>query len=75
MSDPGSTPALEPAERRRLRRLVSGLNALLSEVRVRLPRAEYYLDAHGNLNLMSDDGHDSNGTPRQDRILGSERLN
>lgn len=57
-----------------MRRKCTALNKLLKEVRRQYPRANYYLDGTGNLNLMSDDAFDQQGRAQYDRILAAAHI-
>ena len=65
-------PEITPAQLRRFKRLVKGLNDLLSEVRETVPRANYYMEGEAGLYLLSEDSHDERGKQRQDRVMANE---
>lgn len=50
-------------------RAVNILHQALDDVRQDYPKAEWYLSAHGSLNMMAGPSHDEHARPRQDRIL------
>jgi len=67
--------AMTRAQLATFRRLVTGLNSLLVEVKRDHPDAQWYLDGTCNLCLMSGNTwDDTHRLPRQDRILASEKL-
>lgn len=66
---------LTAQEIREFRRCVSDLNRLITNVRQRIPDAQYYLDGSCNLNLMSGDSHTGvQAIAHPERIMASETL-
>jgi hypothetical protein len=66
---------LKPEHRRRFKRAISTLNALLVDVQEDFPDAEYYLEDAGNFMLMSGETHTGRDCqPRRDRVLLDEKL-
>jgi len=65
---------MNKSQKARMDRLVNELNTLLEEVRKVHPNANWYLEDSGNLNLMSDESHDSSGRARKDHVLHHSNL-
>jgi len=57
----------------RFERHVAGLNKLIADVQKRIPEAQYYFEAEGEINLMSGSSHE-NGVSQQQRVLHAVRI-
>lgn len=66
---------MNKSQKARMDQLTNDLNVLLDEVRRIHPNANWYLEDSGNLNLMSDESHDSSGRARKDHVLHRSNLN
>lgn len=68
------TESLDPARYRRFRRLVTGLNRLMEEIRQDWPEANYYLE-EDTLIVLSGPSHEGVGeAPQPQRELASKNL-
>lgn len=75
--DPFTLPQeqLDGPRLRRFRRLVTGLNQLMEDIRKDWPEANYYLEGEGNLLVLSGSSHEGYGEAAQPhRELAGEIL-